>query len=697
MTLELQLVKGIGKKIAERMKGSGIDSITKLASSSVEDLSKIRGVGNSMAATYIHIAQNYLENMKDRQSEKDIALKKLKHPLPINSMLNTPIRELDGNLEDSHSYFSQQSLQIQNQAQEKQKSNNQEKDLSQVKSKSPIQKDGKKSNHLISREFVNVQNRSISEKILDPPNSKNQNNSSIMTYISLKEVKPEGDHKELSKKETSKKKSKKKKNDGKLKQKNSLSMQNVAYQKTNKRTKSKSSLIRKKEKVDHSNANAQVAVLESINSESNSKAKEKAISIYYSKAFFDLDAVQRIRFLHLKIKKLEKAIVREEGDYSIKDLELFYDYITLLNINYKTKNQNLILRELDLTLSYYDPIDKVDINIYDIMFECARTLWVKALFCAKLSEKYESEGNWDNAIVTMVECSKSYKAAAFFSEAAVNQRNIGSSLNPEYLEFKSEESRILAQSIAALKEETNNNLSLASKLHAGLSALSKRLYYLKPHDKITRMKIQAQFTYDIGKSCHLNARAIGTSLFSKEKSKKATEKVNQKLLKANYYYSLAEGLWEYIIHNFKDISKKEKKDIEDNLRIVNENIMENDVEILDYEHIKHIQDPEPIIIVPENLPEHVPKVIDFLRRYPYRDHSVKRLKRFRTIKFEEKISINKKSELFNKKATLGRLIKELKYLYDNNDIDIDKYMELLEKYKTKVNDINSAIEMLNKS
>ncbi|MEJ2295343.1 MAG: hypothetical protein P8Y23_11340, partial [Candidatus Lokiarchaeota archaeon] len=116
--------------------------------------------------------------------------------------------------------------------------------------------------------------------------------------------------------------------------------------------------------------------------------------------------------------------------------------------------------------------------------------------------------------------------------------------------------------------------------------------------------------------------------------------------------------------------------------------------ILDYESVKHIQDPEPIIIVPENLSGHIPKVVDFLRRYPYRDHSVRRLKRFRTIKFEEKITLNKKSELLNRKATLGRLINELKYLYDNNDIDIDKYMELLEKYKTKINDLNSAIEML---
>jgi hypothetical protein len=703
MTLELQQVKGIGKKIAERMKGKGIDSITKLASTSVEDLSKIRGIGNSMAKTYIHIAQNYLKNTKVGNKEKNIDQKKLNEPDPIDPMLNTPIRELDGKLEGSHSYYSQQTMQIQNQGHQNEIEKNKPQDgtLSYMinKSLTPSQINEKNSDHLISREFLDVQNRSNTKETLDPSNSKNQNKSSIMTYISLKNAKKDVTHIEN-------KKSKKEKNYEKIKKSSSMNhaasnkkslKRNHKVNKRNKKKTRKTQSMRERDKVNYSNSNkSQIAVLETKASKPDSKIKEKEVSVYYSKKIFDLETVQRIRFLHLKIKKIEKEIFRGEVGHSILDLELFHEYITLLNVNYKTKNQNLILRELDLTLSYYDPIDRVDINIYDIMFECARTLWVMALFCSNLSEKYESEGNWENAIVTMIECSKSYKAASYFSGAAVNQRNIGSSLNPEYLEFKSEETRILAQSIASLKEESTNNFFLASKLYAGLSAMSKRLYYLKPHDEKTRMKIQAQFSYDIGKSCHLKAKAIGDLSKIKVKNRQFNEKINLKLLKANYYYSIAEGLWEALLQNFKDLTKKEKKDIEDNLKIVNENIMENDVEILDYEGVKHIQDPEPIIIVPENLSEHIPKVVNYLRRYSYRDHSVKRLKRFRSIKFEEKIAINKKSELLNKKATLGRLVKEIKYLYDNNDIDIDKYMELLEKYKSKIYNLNTAIELLNK-
>ncbi len=726
MTLDLQLVKGIGKKTAERMKGHGIDSITKLASSSVEDLLKIHGIGNSMANRYISFAQNFLESMIDRKIEKNITLRS-NNPIPINSILNHPIREFEDNLNNSHlnnsqSYFSRKTLNVPNQispndyddiaqGNEIEKNKSKEKNASQgeriSKSLTPseenfeyVQEYEKNSNHLILREFLDTSNPSTSEKILDIPKSMKEEYSSeqpIKAYISLKEGKIAVAKKELSELGKSKNKSKGKKIVEKRK-KNLLSMEKVSsYQETTTVIPKKTRHVKRKEKKQRVKATASQVSKEPENSNTASEIKEKEISIDYSKVFFEVETVRRIRFLHFKIKKIEKEVFRGESSYSIKDIELFHEYITLLNLNYKTKNQNLILRELDLTLSYYDPVERVDINIYDIMFECARTLWVMALFCANLSEKYESEGNWEHAVVTMVECSKSYKAASYFSGAAVNQKYIGSSLNPEYLEFKSEETRIIAQSVAALKEERNNNFYLASKLYAGLSALSKRLYYLKPHDEKTKMKIKAQFTYDLGKSCHLKARAIIASLFPKEKNKQAMEKGNQKLLKANYYYSIAEGLWENIIQNFKDLSKEEKSDIEKNLKVVNENIMENDVEILDYKNVKNIQDPDPIIIVPENLSEHVPKVVCFLRRYSYRDHSVKRLKRFRSMQFEEKIVLNKKSGLLNRKAALGRLINELEYLYDNNDIDIDKYMELLEKYRIKINDINSAIEEYNKS
>ncbi|NVM38143.1 MAG: hypothetical protein HWN81_21295, partial [Candidatus Lokiarchaeota archaeon] len=72
MTLDIQLVNGIGKKTAERMKQKGIDSIERLASSNVEDLLKISGIGNTTARRYINTAQNYLENIKGKERRANI-------------------------------------------------------------------------------------------------------------------------------------------------------------------------------------------------------------------------------------------------------------------------------------------------------------------------------------------------------------------------------------------------------------------------------------------------------------------------------------------------------------------------------------------------------------------------------------------------------------------------------------------------
>jgi len=733
MTLDLQLVNGIGKKTAERMIQHGIDTIPKLASSNVEDLLKISGIGNSTAKKYIRMAQNFLESMKNRENERNFILKHnnliynnsrdvihVPKLSALEELLNNPIlSNFEEDLDDSQTSFSGEIPKTsKSNPKEENFSNNSKVEafsevptpfeenfelaqeyLENIKGKEKEKKNSrteKNSIHFSLNEFLDAPKKSLSEEPLDALKSTKDENPSavpIKSYISLKEEKIAIPQKEIR---NSRSKSKEEKISVKRKKSLPAMEKKSSHHKSSKITPQPTkSQQRGKRKEKKQYIKTAQGIKKPENSKTASKIEEKEIHIDYSKTFFDVETVQRIRFLHSKIKQIEKEVLRGEVDHSIKDLELFHEYITLLNLNYKIKNQNLILRELDLTLSYYDPVDKVDINIYDIMFECARTLWVMALFCDSLSEKYENEGNWENAVVTMVECSKSYKASSYFSGAAVNQKFIGSSLNPEHLEFKSEETRILAQSIATLREEENNNLYLASKLYAGLSALSKRIYYLKPYDEKTKMKRKAQFTYDLGKSCHLKARAIMASLYPKEKNKQISEKANQQLLKANYYYSTAEEIWEDIIQNVKDLSKEEKNDIERNLTVVNENIMENDVEILDYENVKYIQDPNPIIIVPENLSEHVPKVVSFLRRYNYRDHSVKRLKRFRSIKFEEKIKINKKSELLNRKAAFGRLINELQYLYDNNDIDIDKYMELLEKYTIKINDINSAVEELN--
>jgi hypothetical protein len=197
--------------------------------------------------------------------------------------------------------------------------------------------------------------------------------------------------------------------------------------------------------------------------------KKKEAKIGYAYRFFKDETVQRIRFLHFRIRNIEDLIKK----VSFKDIppnvrDLFYEYLIILNKNYKTRNHNLILRELNLTQNYFDPLENKEINIYDIMFECARALWVMAKTFNLLSESYESKEEWDYAIAAMFQCSKAYKTASYFSAAAVHQDIIGSTLNAKNLELNAEESRILAQSLASVNEENKKNYFLASNLYSGL-------------------------------------------------------------------------------------------------------------------------------------------------------------------------------------------------------------------------------------
>ena len=63
----MQIANGIGILNAERMKQRGIDSIEKLASSSVEDLIRIDGIGVKNAKIYIEIAKKHLKSMRTRE------------------------------------------------------------------------------------------------------------------------------------------------------------------------------------------------------------------------------------------------------------------------------------------------------------------------------------------------------------------------------------------------------------------------------------------------------------------------------------------------------------------------------------------------------------------------------------------------------------------------------------------------------
>lgn len=407
--------------------------------------------------------------------------------------------------------------------------------------------------------------------------------------------------------------------------------------------------------------------------------------------FFPEEVMQRIRYLHFSIKKIEEALEKEDEHFSLDDLNLIMEYTKILNINYKNENHRDILKELDITPNFNDSQANKEIEIQDLMFECARALWIMAKAYSQLSEKYEEEEEWENAIIAMTECSKIYKSAAYFSAAVVNQNEIGTILNSENLELNSEEARTLAQSLAALREENNNNIYFSSKLYSGLSLLSKRIFYLKKHEEKKKQQIRAQFHYDMGKACYLKARAsLESSITSINK-----DKVTKLQQKAKWYYLKAKDIWEYMLKNLS-LSLEEQDNVELNLSIVTENLSENNVEQLEYEEIKKIQDPEPIIIIPENLAPFVPKSVIYLTKFVPKDLNIKRFKSYQRKKLEEKIPYSKKEKLIDKKAGVVRTINELKLLQENNEIEVEKFAALMEKYSTKLQMIDSAIEKLAK-
>ena len=404
--------------------------------------------------------------------------------------------------------------------------------------------------------------------------------------------------------------------------------------------------------------------------------------------FFTDVVMQRIRYLHFKIKKIEEALDKEEENFNLDDLNLVLEYTKKLNINYQNEDNVRILKELDLTPIFLEPLENNrEIQIRDLMFECARTLWVMARAYAQISEKFEEEEEWEDSIIAMVECSKIFKTGAYFSAASINQHDIGLTLSSENLELNSEEARILAQSIAALKEENSNNIYYASKLYAGLSSLSKRLFYLKKHEEKKKQQLRAQFHFDMGKACQLKAKAsLESSITSINK-----DKVRKLQQKANFYFLKSEEIWNEMISGISDLSSEERDNVELNLSIVKDTIKEFTLEPLSYEDIKRIQDPEPIITIPENLAPFVPKSTIYLTKFVPKDLNIKRFKSFQKKKIEQKIPYSKRERLMDKKAGIVRTINELKVLRENKDIDVEKFAELMEKYSTKIEMIETAI------
>ena len=642
----MQIANGIGISNAERMKQSGIDSIEKLASSSVEDLIKIDGIGIKNAKIYVEIAKKHLKSMRTRKRIQSI-IKKNK----LSEVSSVEMKACDlmifGTNPHKISLDSVKKLALLN-----------AEDISKLKG-IEISK---------AKRYIDIAN-----KYLESMRIKERGEDIV-------EIVPLNQKKEIKTSDLA--------IPSKLKKVSVLPKLKIkGYpQKTAIKTQAPKRGETYKKMQDNDAKSTKRARYEIDIKTGRKKETKRSRSIL--KTFFPLETMQRIRFLHYKIKNLEEALSRNK-EFSFSELNYILDYIKILNVNYKTQSQIKILKELDISNTFYDPLDKKEIKIWDLIFECSRVLWISAQANSILSKKYEAENLMENAIVAMVECSKMYKTAAYFSAACTRQESRGSILSVENLELNSEESRILAQALATTSEENKRNYSMAAKLSAGLSALTKRLAFVGRYDTIKKNQYKAQYQYDIGRACHLKAKSL--LILSPEEINE--EKIEKLQKKANYYYQKAEDLWENMLLQ-ETLNPVVKDGVKNNLSIVNEYIIENDVELIDEKEALEIQDPEPLIIVPENLAPFIPRTTNYLTKYKQADLNFDAYLRYKNLMSDVLVNFNKIDELKNTKAGIGRTIKQLKILYENNDIDINSFTELFEKYSIKLETIEKAIRNL---
>lgn len=632
----MQIANGIGIINIERMRKRGIESIEKLASSTVEDLIKIDGISVNNARMFIEIAKKHLKSMRTRERIENI-IKKDKPP----EVSSAEAKACDLTL------FGANRHKISLDAIKKLASTN-------------VEALSKKKGIEISnaKRYIDIAN-----KYLESMRTKESEGDTVEIDFEPLEMRSEI----------------------KIPKDTAVTPVTAPQKLTSKDIPQKLAIKTHTQLKQKSKVTSTKGARDGINIKSGQK--KEAISPSILKTFFPLEKMQKIRFLHYKIKGLEDAL-RKNQAFSSSELNYVIEYIKILNINYKTQSQIKILKELDIPNTFYDPLEKKEIKIWDLIFECARALWISAQAYAFLSRKYESEKKMENAIVAMVECSKMYKTAAYFSAACTRQENRGFTLTVENLELNSEESRILAQSLATTSEENKGNYSMAANLSAGLSALTKRLAFVQRSDQIREHQFKAQYQYDIGRACHLKAKSF--LILSPEE--RLEEQIENLQKKANYYYHQAEDIWEDMLDG--SLNPVEKDCLRNNLEIVNEYIIENDVELIGESEALTIQDPEPLIIVPENLAPFIPRTTNYLTKYKPTDLNFDAYLRYKNLMSDVLMNFNKIEELKNNKAGIGRTIKQLKILYDNNDIDINSFTDLFEKYSIKLETIESAIQNL---
>jgi len=107
-----------------------------------------------------------------------------------------------------------------------------------------------------------------------------------------------------------------------------------------------------------------------------------------------------------------------------------------------------------------------------------------------------------------------------------------------------------------------------------------------------------------------------------------------------------------------------------------------------------IDNPEPIVIIPENIPFIAPKSTMYLTRFPSTRLEQSELQELLKFNTNTKFRINEFESLRNEKAAIGRVIKQLQFLYDNRDIDISTFSELFEKYSKKEKIVEEALQKI---
>ncbi|MFX0039039.1 MAG: helix-hairpin-helix domain-containing protein, partial [Candidatus Heimdallarchaeota archaeon] len=360
MTSITNIANSLGKETVQRMKEVGIDSLEKLATSRIEDLLVIDGVGISNAKYYIEFARKHIERIKAKEKIFTLITKGVK----LDTSRSTNIQSIPQPID---------------------KINNNRIPISSIK-------------------------KLASLSIEDLSKQKGMNAAEAQRYIEIAKKYLESMRKEEIIASTSRKES--------IKQSQPLGF--VKFESKIPPQKMKPLISHEEKKVltphpDYKSLKNQIIEFKPLtkpkldikpikttphNKEKLKKDLEKAEKKTQPeiKTFFPLPTMQKIRFLHFKIKKLEEALDKKE-DFSFSDLNNIIEYIKILNVNYKTQSQIRIFKELDITPFYYDPIAKNEIKIWDLIFECSRVLWIAAQAYAYLSNKFESEKLMENAIV----------------------------------------------------------------------------------------------------------------------------------------------------------------------------------------------------------------------------------------------------------------------------------------------------------